>query len=57
MKDATALNAALEGGLHDRFPHYGYKDMVTAEERLVTEGLGIKHQRLVFGISMGGMDA
>jgi homoserine O-acetyltransferase len=31
--------------------------MVAAEERLVTQGLGIKHLRLVFGISMGGMHA
>jgi len=38
-------------------PAMAYKDMVAAEERLVTEGLGIKHLRLVFGISMGGMHA
>jgi pimeloyl-ACP methyl ester carboxylesterase len=31
--------------------------MVVAEERLVTEGLGLKHLRLVFGTSMGGMHA
>ena len=26
-------------GLHARFPHYGYRDMVAADYRLLTEGL------------------
>jgi homoserine O-acetyltransferase len=42
-------------GLHARFPHYGYDDMVAAQYRLVTEGLKIDHLRLVTGTSMGGM--
>lgn len=42
-------------GLRARFPNYGYEDMVIAEYRLVTEGLGIRHLRLVMGESMGGM--
>lgn len=42
-------------GLEERFPHYGYEDIVTAQYRLVTEGLGLKHLRLVMGTSMGGM--
>jgi homoserine O-acetyltransferase/O-succinyltransferase len=42
-------------GLHARFPRYGYHDMITAQYRLVTEGLGINHLRLVMGTSMGGM--
>lgn len=42
-------------GLRGRFPHYRYKDMVEAQYRLVTEGLGIRHLRLVLGTSMGGM--
>jgi homoserine O-acetyltransferase/O-succinyltransferase len=42
-------------GLHARFPHYGYADMITAQYRLLTEGLGVKHLRLVMGTSMGGM--
>jgi homoserine O-acetyltransferase/O-succinyltransferase len=42
-------------GLHARFPHYGYTDMVTAEYRLVTEGLHVDHLRLVMGTSMGCM--
>ena len=42
-------------GLHARFPAYGYRDMVAAQHRLLTEGLGIDHLRLVMGTSMGGM--
>jgi homoserine O-acetyltransferase len=42
-------------GLHARFPKYGYRDAVQAQFRLLTEGLGVDHLRLVFGTSMGGM--
>ncbi len=42
-------------GLRARFPSYNYDDMVLAQYRLVTEGLGIRHLRLVIGNSMGGM--
>jgi homoserine O-acetyltransferase len=42
-------------GIHMRFPHYDYYDMVTAEYRLVTEGLGVNHLRLAMGTSMGCM--
>ena len=42
-------------GLHARFPHYGYEDMIAAQYRLITEGLGVQHLRLVMGTSMGGM--
>jgi homoserine O-acetyltransferase len=42
-------------GLRANFPHYRYDDIIAAEHRLVTEGLGIKHLRLVMGSSMGGM--
>jgi homoserine O-acetyltransferase len=42
-------------GLRAKFPRYGYEDMVEAEYRLVTEGLGVNHLRLVMGTSMGGM--
>ena len=42
-------------GLRARFPHYGYVDMVEALYRLLTEGLGVNHLRLVMGTSMGGM--
>jgi homoserine O-acetyltransferase len=39
------------------FPNYDYDDMVDAQYRLIREGLGIKHLRLVIGNSMGGMHA
>ena len=42
-------------GMHAKFPGYGYVDMVEAQHRLLTDGLGIKHARLVMGTSMGGM--
>jgi homoserine O-acetyltransferase len=42
-------------GLRGQFPHYRYRDAVTAQYRLVTEGLGIRRLRLVLGTSMGGM--
>src|ERR1700675_677795 len=42
-------------GLRTKFPRYNYDDMVAAQYRLVTEGLGIRHLRLVLGNSMGGM--
>ena len=42
-------------GLHARFPHYTYDDMVRAQYRLLTERLGVNHLRLVMGTSMGGM--
>ena len=44
-------------GLHARFPRYGYRDMIAAQHRLLTEGLGVDHLRLVIGTSMGGMHA
>jgi homoserine O-acetyltransferase len=42
-------------GLKAKFPRYNYADMVSAQYRLVSEGLGLKHVRLVLGNSMGGM--
>lgn len=42
-------------GMRAKFPRYNYDDMVSAQHRLVTEGLGVKHLRLVIGNSMGGM--
>ncbi len=44
-------------GMKTAFPKYDYNDMVDAHYRLVTEGLGVKHLRLVIGNSMGGMHA
>jgi homoserine O-acetyltransferase/O-succinyltransferase len=43
-------------GLKTRFPHYDYADMVDAQYRLLSEGLGIRHVRLIIGNSMGGMN-
>ena len=42
-------------GMHAKFPRYGYRDMIEAQYRLLTEGLGVNHARLVMGTSMGGM--
>ena len=42
-------------GLRATFPRYGYEDMVRAQYRLMTEGLGATRLRLVMGTSMGGM--
>jgi homoserine O-acetyltransferase/O-succinyltransferase len=42
-------------GLRAKFPHYGYRDIVTADYRLLTEALGVNHLRLVMGTSSGGM--
>ena len=42
-------------GLRAHFPQYDYDDMVIAHYRLVSEGLGVNHLRLVMGTSMGCM--
>lgn len=42
-------------GLRGHFPHYGYIDQVEMQYRLLAEGLGIDHLRLVLGTSMGCM--
>jgi homoserine O-acetyltransferase len=42
-------------GLRAKFPRFGYLDMVEAGYRMLTEGLGVNHLRLVMGTSMGGM--
>ena len=44
-------------GLKTKFPHYDYADMVEGQYRLLSEGLNIKHVRLIIGNSMGGMHA
>jgi homoserine O-acetyltransferase len=44
-------------GLKTKFPAYNYADMVDAQYRLLSEGLGIKRVRLIIGNSMGGMHA
>jgi len=42
-------------GMHAKFPKYGYLDLIAAQHRLLTEGLGVNHARLIMGTSMGGM--
>jgi homoserine O-acetyltransferase len=42
-------------GMHAHFPQYDYDDMVAAHYRLLNEGLGVNHLRLVMGTSMGCM--
>jgi homoserine O-acetyltransferase/O-succinyltransferase len=42
-------------GLRAKFPRYGYRDMINADYRLLTEHLGVNHLRLVMGTSSGGM--
>ncbi|MFL6543401.1 MAG: alpha/beta fold hydrolase [Chthoniobacterales bacterium] len=42
-------------GMHAKFPRYGYRDMVEAQFKLLTDGLGVNHARLIMGTSMGGM--
>jgi homoserine O-acetyltransferase len=52
----TGKSAKPSDGMRTKFPHYNYDDMVLAQYRLLTEGLGLHHLRLVTGNSMGGME-
>lgn len=42
-------------GLHARFPHYDYADMIEAQHRMLVEDLHVDHLRLLMGTSMGCM--
>jgi homoserine O-acetyltransferase len=59
IPDALGHGASTKpsDGLKARFPRYDYADMVDAQHRLLTEGLGVRHVRLIIGNSMGGMQA
>ena len=48
-------SAKPSDGQRMKFPRYAYADMVALQHRLLTEGLGVDHLRLVLGTSMGGM--
>ncbi|RDJ25269.1 alpha/beta fold hydrolase [Bosea caraganae] len=51
----TGTSTKPSDGLRAKFPRYNYDDMVDAQYRLISEGLGLKRLRLVLGNSMGGM--
>ena len=51
----TGKSSKPSDGMRTTFPRYNYDDMVVAQYRLVTEGLGLRRLRLVLGNSMGGM--
>jgi len=51
----TGKSSKPSDGLRAKFPAYNYDDMVSAQHRLVTEHLGVRHLRMVLGNSMGGM--
>jgi homoserine O-acetyltransferase len=51
----TGKSTKPSDGLHARFPHYGYHDMIAAQHRLLVDGLHVNHLLLVMGTSMGGM--
>lgn len=51
----TGRSSKPSDGLRTQFPRYNYNDMVSAQFRLLTEGLKLKHVRLILGNSMGGM--
>jgi homoserine O-acetyltransferase len=57
MPDAIGFGRSSKpsDGLRARFPRYRYQDMVVAQHRLLTEGLGVTRLKLVLGLSMGGM--
>jgi len=53
----TGKSSKPSDGLRAKFPKYNYDDMVLAQYRLLSEGLNIKHVRMILGNSMGGMHA
>src|SRR6516162_1291557 len=59
MQDALGRGGSSKpsDGLRGNFPRYRYRDMVESGYRLITEGLGVAHLRLVIGSSMSGMHA
>lgn len=50
-------SAKPSDGLRMAFPRYGYLDMVAAQKRMLTEGLGVNRLQLILGTSMGCMHA
>ncbi|MDB5804252.1 MAG: Homoserine O-acetyltransferase [Betaproteobacteria bacterium] len=54
--DPNATTSPTRSGLNMSFPRFNIRDMVNAEQRMLTECLGIKHIVAVGGISMGGIE-
>jgi len=44
-------------GLHMKFPHYDYDDMVRSQHQMLVDALRVDHLRLVLGTSMGCMQS
>ncbi|MBV9587580.1 MAG: alpha/beta fold hydrolase [Alphaproteobacteria bacterium] len=57
MPDAIGRGGSSKpsDGPRAEFPHYRYHDMIDLYHRLIADGLGIKHLRLVLGSSLGCM--
>ena len=51
----TGKSSKPSDGRRAGFPIYNSDDMVSAQYRLVTEHLGVRHLRVIIGNSMGGM--
>jgi len=58
LPDAIGHGASSKpsDGMRVKFPKYDYVDLVESQQRLVEEGLGLHHVRVVMGYSMGGME-
>ena len=55
--DPNATTSPSRSGMNMQFPRFTIRDMVKAEQRMLTECLGIRHLVAVTGISMGGIEA
>jgi homoserine O-acetyltransferase len=51
----TGRSSKPSDGLHAKFPHYDYADIVSAQHALLTGKFGVTHLRLLLGTSMGAM--
>jgi hypothetical protein len=52
----TGGSSKPSDGLRMKFPAYNYDDMVSAQYRLVTEHLGVKHLRLATVLAINSQD-
>jgi len=51
----TGRSSKPSDGLHAKFPHYDYADIVHAQHMLMAGKFGVTHLRLLLGTSMGAM--